>query len=75
MMIFGLIIYGVVIYGWAAFLEKFASIYHQVSYVAACAWMILVLYFAAYSDGLKVASLFLTVCGLTYAIWGPYISG
>lgn len=72
MMIFGLIIYGVVIYGWAAFLEKFAGIYHQVSYIAACAWMILVLYFAVYIDGLKAASLFLTVCGLIYAMWTLY---
>lgn len=48
MTIIELIIYSFVIYGWAALLQQKARIYYRVSYVAACAWIILVLFIAAY---------------------------
>ena len=48
MMIIGLLVYALVIYGWAAWLKGVAHIEHRVSYVAACAWIIVVLYLAAF---------------------------
>ena len=60
MMIIGLLVYALVIYGWAAWLKDVAHIDHRVSYVSACAWIIVVLYLAAFVDGLKIASLCLT---------------
>ena len=72
MMIIGLLVYALVIYGWAAWLKGVAHIEHRVSYVAACAWIIVVLYLAAFVDGLKIASLCLTVLGLAFAIGHLY---
>ena len=72
MMIIGLLVYALVIYGWAAWLKDVAHIDHRVSYVSACAWIIVVLYLAAFVDGLKIASLCLTVLGLAFAIWHLY---
>lgn len=71
-MILGVLAYIFIIYGFASFFKRIVGLYAKVTWLAACALIVLVLYIAAYVQLLTPASYSLMILGAGYGLWSIY---
>lgn len=72
-MILGIALFIFVLFGYANFFTKVCGLYHKTSWIAATAFIVLVLYSAAYFQFLTQASNILSLFGLAYGLWTIYL--
>lgn len=72
-MILGIALFIFVLFGYVNFFTKVCGLYHKTSWIASIAFIVLVLYTAAYFQFLTQASNILILFGLAYGLWTIYL--